>query len=146
MPLHTRILIGLVAGATLGGGANALLGEDSELLKTLTAWIAEPIGTLFLRLLLLLVVPLVFSSLVVGVAGLGDIRRIGRVGVKCLVYTVDHLGDLGRDRPHGLEHHPARRAHRPRGQRKTPGEVRQGSRHARLDARSKARSRAATRA
>ncbi|MGK2858279.1 MAG: dicarboxylate/amino acid:cation symporter [Thermoanaerobaculia bacterium] len=88
MPLHTRILIGLVAGAAAGGGANALLGEDSELLKTLTAWIAEPIGTLFLRLLLLLVVPLVFSSLVVGIAGLGDIRKIGRVGVKCLVYTV----------------------------------------------------------
>jgi DAACS family dicarboxylate/amino acid:cation (Na+ or H+) symporter len=88
MPLHTRILIGLVAGAALGGGANALLGEDSLPLTTFTSWIAEPIGTLFLRLLLLLVVPLVFSSLVVGVAGLGDIRKIGRVGVKCLVYTV----------------------------------------------------------
>jgi DAACS family dicarboxylate/amino acid:cation (Na+ or H+) symporter len=88
MPLHTRILIGLVAGAAIGGGANAILGEDSAALKGFTSWVAEPIGTLFLRLLLLLVVPLVFSSLVVGVAGLGDIRKIGRVGVKCLAYTV----------------------------------------------------------
>lgn len=88
MPLHTKILIGLVAGAAAGGGANALLGADSPALKGFTSWVAEPIGTLFLRLLLLLVVPLVFSSLVVGVAGLGDVRKIGRVGVKCLVYTV----------------------------------------------------------
>ncbi|MBI2213813.1 MAG: dicarboxylate/amino acid:cation symporter [Acidobacteria bacterium] len=88
MPLHTKILIGLVAGAAIGGGANAILGADSPSLKGFTSWVAEPIGTLFLRLLLLLVVPLVFSSLVVGVAGLGDIRKIGRVGVKCLAYTV----------------------------------------------------------
>src|SRR2546422_6377473 len=34
------------------------------------------------------VVPLVFSSLVVGIAGVGDIRKLGRIGFKCLVYTV----------------------------------------------------------
>jgi len=48
----------------------------------------EPVGTLFLRLLLMVVVPLVFSSLVVGVAGVGDIRKLGRVGLKTFAYTI----------------------------------------------------------
>jgi len=43
---------------------------------------------LFLRLLLMIVVPLVFSSLVVGVAGIGDIRKLGRVGLKSFGYTL----------------------------------------------------------
>src|SRR6266542_3260181 len=86
--LHTKILIGLVVGAIAGGTLNAILGADSEQLKLFVDHITDPIGQLFLRLLLLLVVPLVFSSLCLGVAGLGDLRRIGRIGVKSLVYTV----------------------------------------------------------
>lgn len=88
VPLHTKILIGLIAGAAVGGMLNSLYGSDSQRLKFLVDQIAEPIGQLFLRLLLLLVVPLVFSSLTLGVAGLGDLRRIGRIGIKSLVYTV----------------------------------------------------------
>lgn len=88
IPLHSRILIGLVAGAAVGGTVNALLGSDSPQLKFVIDQISDPIGQLFLRLLLLLVVPLVFSSLMLGVAGLGDLRRIGRIGVKSLIYTV----------------------------------------------------------
>jgi Na+/H+-dicarboxylate symporter len=48
----------------------------------------EPIGQLFLNLLLMIVVPLVFSSLVVGVAGIGDIRKLGRVGFKSFAYCL----------------------------------------------------------
>ena len=88
IPLHSRILIGLVAGAAVGGTVNALLGSDSPQLKFVIDQISDPIGQLFLRLLLLLVVPLVFSSLMLGVAGLGDLRRIGRIGVKSLIYTI----------------------------------------------------------
>ena len=87
MPLHTRIFIGLVAGVVAGVAANMLLGgNDPRVVWTVTN-ITEPIGTLFLRLLLMIVVPLVFSSLVVGVAGIGDVRKLGRVGLKCFVYT-----------------------------------------------------------
>jgi DAACS family dicarboxylate/amino acid:cation (Na+ or H+) symporter len=43
---------------------------------------------LFLNLLLLIVVPLVFSSLVVGVAGIGDIRKLGRIGLKSFAYCL----------------------------------------------------------
>jgi DAACS family dicarboxylate/amino acid:cation (Na+ or H+) symporter len=48
----------------------------------------HPVGQLFLRLLLMIVVPLVFSSLVVGVAGIGDIRKLGRVGLKSFAYCL----------------------------------------------------------
>lgn len=88
IPLHSKILGGLVAGALLGGVANLLLGDTDPNLLAITRNFTEPIGQLFLRLLLLLVIPLVFSSLVVGVAGLGDIRKVGRIGVKSFVYTV----------------------------------------------------------
>ena len=88
MALHTKILIGLVAGALVGGTLNSVLGPKSPELQFVAEQITNPIGQLFLRLLLLLVVPLVFSSLTLGVAGLGDLRRIGRIGVKSLVYTV----------------------------------------------------------
>jgi DAACS family dicarboxylate/amino acid:cation (Na+ or H+) symporter len=88
VPLHTKILGGLVAGAVVGGTLNSVLGAGEPRLVFLADQITNPIGQLFLRLLLLLVIPLVFSSLVVGVAGLGDLRRIGRIGIKSLVYTL----------------------------------------------------------
>lgn len=88
IPLHTKILIGLVAGAAVGGTLNSILGAGNPNLVFVADHITNPVGQLFLRLLLLLVIPLVFSSLVVGVAGLGDLRRIGRIGVKSLVYTL----------------------------------------------------------
>jgi dicarboxylate/amino acid:cation (Na+ or H+) symporter, DAACS family len=88
IPLHTKILIGLVAGAAVGGTLNSVVGGDSPGLRGFVDHVTDPIGQLFLRLLLLLVVPLVFSSLVLGVAGLGDLRRVGRIGVKSLLYTL----------------------------------------------------------
>ncbi|HEX8620151.1 MAG TPA: dicarboxylate/amino acid:cation symporter, partial [Thermoanaerobaculia bacterium] len=88
IPLHTKILLGLIAGAAIGGTLNAVMGADNPQLLFVADNITNPIGQLFLRLLLLIVVPLVFSSLVAGVAGLGDLRRVGRIGLKSLVYTL----------------------------------------------------------
>jgi len=88
VPLHTKILVGLALGAIAGGTLNAVVGGDNASLTAVVDHVTDPIGQLFLRLLLLLVVPLVFSSLTLGVAGIGDIRRIGRIGVKSLVYTL----------------------------------------------------------
>src|SRR5215203_7406341 len=87
-PLHTRILIGLLAGVVAGVAANRIWGGDHASVAWTISRITEPIGTLFLRLLLMIVVPLVFSSLVVGVAGIGDIRRLGRVGLKAFAYCL----------------------------------------------------------
>jgi DAACS family dicarboxylate/amino acid:cation (Na+ or H+) symporter len=88
IPLHTRILLGLVLGAIAGVAANAILGPTHEGLVWVVRNITEPVGQVFLRLLLMVVVPLVFSALVVGVAGIGDVRRLGRVGLKTFAYTL----------------------------------------------------------
>jgi len=88
MPMHTRILIGLGMGLVTGIAANLILGGDHPRVTWLISNITEPIGTLFLRLLLMIVIPLVFSSLVVGVAGVGDVRKLGRIGLKSFGKTL----------------------------------------------------------
>jgi len=88
MPLHTKILIGLVVGVIAGIAVNRLVGGDHPRVVWFVDNITQPVGQLFLRLLLMIVVPLVFSSLVVGVAGIGDIRKLGRVGLKSFGYCL----------------------------------------------------------
>jgi DAACS family dicarboxylate/amino acid:cation (Na+ or H+) symporter len=88
MPLHTRILIGLGVGLIAGIAVNLILGGAHPRVTWLISNITAPIGTLFLRLLLMIVIPLVFSSLIVGVAGVGDIRKLGRIGLKSFGYTL----------------------------------------------------------
>jgi DAACS family dicarboxylate/amino acid:cation (Na+ or H+) symporter len=88
MPLHRRIFLGLLAGALTGIGANVALGGGHPAVAWTIRHVTEPVGMLFLRLLLLFVVPLVFSSLVVGVAGVGNIRKLGRIGLKAFAYTL----------------------------------------------------------
>jgi DAACS family dicarboxylate/amino acid:cation (Na+ or H+) symporter len=87
-PLHTRILIGLAVGVIAGLVVNRAFGGDHPKVAWVVDNITQPIGQLFLRLLLMIVVPLVFSSLVVGVAGIGDIRKLGRVGLKSFGYCL----------------------------------------------------------
>jgi len=88
MPLHRRILLGLLFGVVAGLIVNAVLGGEDPRVAWTIRNITEPIGQLFLRLLLMTVIPLVFSSLVVGVAGIGDIRKLGRIGAKSFIYCV----------------------------------------------------------
>ncbi len=88
MALHTKILIGLLVGVIGGLVANRALGGDNPNVTWTIANITQPVGTLFLNLLLMIVVPLVLSSLVVGVAGIGDIRKLGRIGLKSFVYCL----------------------------------------------------------
>ena len=86
--LHTRILIGLAVGVIAGISVNEFLGGDNPRVVWVVDNITQPVGQLFLRLLLMIVVPLVFSSLVVGIAGIGDIRKLGRVGLKSFGYCL----------------------------------------------------------
>jgi DAACS family dicarboxylate/amino acid:cation (Na+ or H+) symporter len=88
MPLHTKILLGLLVGVVGGLVVNWTLGGSNEKVVWTVSNITQPIGTLFLSLLLMIVVPLVFSSLVVGVAGMGDIRKLGRIGLKSFAYCL----------------------------------------------------------
>src|SRR5687768_6232914 len=88
MALHTKILIGLLVGVIAGVSVNLTFGGEHARVTWVIDHITQPIGQLFLSLLLMIVVPLVFSSLVVGVAGIGDIRKLGRVGLKTFAYTI----------------------------------------------------------
>ncbi|MEX2527753.1 MAG: dicarboxylate/amino acid:cation symporter [Gemmatimonadota bacterium] len=82
MQLYTKILIGLVAGTVAGFLANFL---DIIWLQSLFAAM-EPIGTAFIRLITMIVVPLVVASLLVGTASLGDLAKLGRIGGKTVAY------------------------------------------------------------
>lgn len=86
MKLHTKILLGLVVGAALGVTANLTLGGGHDTVVWLNKYIAGPVGQIFLRMLFMIVVPLVFASIALGVAGLGDLRKVGRVGGKAIAY------------------------------------------------------------
>jgi dicarboxylate/amino acid:cation (Na+ or H+) symporter, DAACS family len=79
------MLAALVLGAALGATAHA---ADPAWLETLVSTVSEPIGKIFLRLLFMLVIPLVLSALPLGIAGLGDLRALGRIGLRTLLYTV----------------------------------------------------------
>src|SRR5437899_10107532 len=74
--------LGLAAG--LGLGLAAVL-THSPLLLAATQWL-RPLGTLFLNLLSMVVIPLVATALFTGVAGLGDIRKVGRLGARTLAF------------------------------------------------------------
>lgn len=86
--MHTKILLGLGIGIMAGVGSNLIWGAKNEGLNWVVDNFTQPLGDLWLRLLLMIVVPLVFSALILGVAGLGSIKKLGRIGLKTLVYTL----------------------------------------------------------
>ena len=88
IPLHTKILAGLAIGVIAGLIVNWTMGGDDPRVTMIVENFTRPVGQLFLNLLLMIVVPLVFASLVVGVAGIGDIRKLGRIGAKSFGYTL----------------------------------------------------------
>lgn len=87
-PLHTQIFIGLLVGAVAGIIATATVGTDNDQLKFFADNIARPVGQVFLRLIFMVVVPLLFAALVLGVAEIGDARRVGRIGLRSLAMTI----------------------------------------------------------
>ncbi|MCC7292836.1 MAG: dicarboxylate/amino acid:cation symporter [Phycisphaerales bacterium] len=102
--VHLKILAGLAIGVALGlianrmGAQSAAPAPTSAAPASSSAWVdhvnwattylADPMGKVFLRLMFMVVVPLVFAALALGVVGLGDLRKIGRVGARSLLLTV----------------------------------------------------------
>jgi DAACS family dicarboxylate/amino acid:cation (Na+ or H+) symporter len=86
MKLHTKILLGLVVGLALGLTVNLTVGTENPTVEMVNDFVAVPIGQIFLRMLFMVVMPLVFASIALGVAGLGDIRKVGRIGGKAIAY------------------------------------------------------------
>ncbi|HCV43211.1 MAG TPA: dicarboxylate/amino acid:cation symporter [Bacteroidetes bacterium] len=87
LALHTKIFIGLFVGLVAGILCNVLLPND-EGVKWVVSNIAYPAGQVFLRLIFMVIIPLIFSALALGVADIGDVRKIGRIGLKTLAFTV----------------------------------------------------------
>ncbi len=83
--LTRNILIAMVAGIVLGSVLN-LAGVDAEQPGFLAGTAFPLVGSIFVRLLQMLVVPLVLFSLMTGTAALDDVRRLGRIGVKTLAF------------------------------------------------------------
>jgi Na+/H+-dicarboxylate symporter len=81
--LTSYILVGLVLGIAVGYGANVGMSDATGFADTLSL-----LTTLFLRLIKMIIAPLVFSTLVVGIAKMGDAKEVGRIGVKALGWFV----------------------------------------------------------
>lgn len=88
MAPHMKMLLGFGVGVAAGVSANLVTGGDAAWLTHLMHYVTVPIGQIFLRLLYVLVIPLVFSALVTGIAALGDVRSLGRVGARMGWFTV----------------------------------------------------------
>jgi DAACS family dicarboxylate/amino acid:cation (Na+ or H+) symporter len=99
LSLPTQIFLGLLLGAAVGillneqrasldAAATWLRGEPAVIVGPVLDNVIGPIGQVFLRLLLMTVIPLVFASLAVGVAQLGDLADLGRIGARTFGYFI----------------------------------------------------------
>jgi Na+/H+-dicarboxylate symporter len=79
LPLHTKILIGMTLGLIFG-----MVAIQSESISSFTIDFIKPFGTIFIRALKMVAVPLVLASLIIGVANIGDISKLSRMGGKTL--------------------------------------------------------------
>src|SRR5437867_917290 len=86
MVSHRKMIAALILGAGLGIIANLVAG-GAPWLDAFVRNVAQPLGQLFIRLLFMLVIPLLFSALVLGVAEL-ELRHLGRLGARMFGYTV----------------------------------------------------------
>lgn len=82
--LFIAIIVALILGLILGAAVNKIYPEDS---KSFAANI-KLLGTIFIRLVQMIIAPLVFTTLVVGIAKMGDGKMIGRVGGKAMLWFV----------------------------------------------------------
>jgi DAACS family dicarboxylate/amino acid:cation (Na+ or H+) symporter len=83
---HNKIFIGMLLGIA-AGAAVRYSGLSVETIQSVTRFV-RPVGDVFMRMLFMTVMPLLLSALTLGIAEIGDIRKIGRVGLRTLVFTV----------------------------------------------------------
>ncbi|MFN3783455.1 MAG: dicarboxylate/amino acid:cation symporter [Spirosomataceae bacterium] len=80
-----KIFIGMALGIAVGYGMNQFLANDPETLASWSTYL-NLLSKIFLRMIKMIVGPLIFSILTVGIAKLGDFKQVGRIGVKTLGY------------------------------------------------------------
>ncbi len=86
MQLYTKISIGLVLGVAVGAAVNVLDLADTAAWRDGALPLLSFVGAAFIRAITMIVIPLVVASLLTGVASLGDIRKLGRIGGKTVAY------------------------------------------------------------
>ena len=85
--LQWQMLIGFLVGLTFGLIAYSTQ-KDAVWVEFVTTYVTTPIGQIFLRLMFMLVIPLLFSALIVGISEMGEVTSLKRVGLRTLAYTV----------------------------------------------------------
>ncbi|MGF6781333.1 glutamate/aspartate:proton symporter GltP [Paraburkholderia sp. GAS334] len=80
--LAWQILIGLAIGIVAG----LLLNHYPDMREEAITGYLQPAGDIFIKLIRMIVVPIVFTSMVIGIAGVGDGKSLGRIGLKTLLY------------------------------------------------------------
>lgn len=88
LPLHWKMAIGFGVGLLFGLIVHVTGNAEAGWVQNFTTYVTNPFSKTFLNLIFMLIVPLLFSALVVGIAEMGDIRALGRIGWKTLAYTV----------------------------------------------------------
>jgi dicarboxylate/amino acid:cation (Na+ or H+) symporter, DAACS family len=86
MKAHNALLLALAAGAAAGAIAHGY--ADSSAIQAVSQHVLRPIGQIFLRTIFMIVVPMVFSALVIGVYELGRGHGLGRVAGRTLLFTL----------------------------------------------------------
>ena len=76
------MIIGIVAGLIVKS-----LQLPTETVQTILKWV-DPIGRIFMNLIFMMVIPLILSALILGVAEIGDLKKLGRIGMRLMMYTV----------------------------------------------------------
>jgi len=86
IPLHTRIFIGMIVGALLGLAVQ-FAGTPDSTVDEIVTWV-KPVGDIFLRMVFMMVIPLIVTGLMLGIADLGDLKKVGRVGLVTLIFSL----------------------------------------------------------
>ena len=82
LSLAWQILIGLVLGIAIGALLNHFSAEKAWWISN----VLQPAGDIFIRLIKMIVIPIVIPSLIVGIAGVGDAKKLGSIGLKTIIY------------------------------------------------------------
>ncbi|AGH72292.1 glutamate/aspartate:proton symporter GltP [Edwardsiella piscicida] len=82
LTLAWQIVIALILGIAVG----AALHDQTESRQWLVSNVLGPAGDIFIRLIKMIVIPIVISTLIVGIAGVGDAKKLGRIGLKTILY------------------------------------------------------------
>lgn len=83
MSLTKKILIALISGVAIGIGLTYIPPEIFSIIDTYALY---PVGEIFLNLIMMIVVPIVFVSIVLGTAGMGDPKKLGKIGFQTVLF------------------------------------------------------------